>query len=55
MSDSKPKPDIATLLVHAGERKEKLEGQPVSTPIYASTTFTYDSNGNLTRIQGWCN
>jgi cystathionine gamma-synthase/methionine-gamma-lyase len=35
--------DIATRLVHAGERQAWPTGQPVSTPIYASTTYTYGS------------
>jgi len=35
--------DIATRLVHADERQRVPTGQPVSTPICASTTFTYDS------------
>ncbi len=34
---------INTQLVHAGERGASPQGKPVSTPIYASTTFTYDS------------
>ncbi len=37
------KHDITTKLVHAGERLEQPEAKPVSTPIYASATFTYDS------------
>lgn len=35
--------DIATELVHAGERRGIPAGQPVATPIYATTTFTYES------------
>lgn len=52
MRDKKQDFDIATLLVHAGERKVKLEGQPVSTPIYASTTFTYDSMEEIDQVFG---
>ena len=37
------KHDIKTRLVHAGERGPLPDGKPVSTPIYASATFTYDS------------
>lgn len=37
------KRDITTKLVHAGERLAQPEAKPVSTPIYASATFTYDS------------
>ncbi len=43
MTDETRKLDITTKLVHAGERQALPEGQPVSTPIYASATFTYDS------------
>jgi cystathionine beta-lyase/cystathionine gamma-synthase len=35
--------DLTTQLVHAGERGSKPTGKPVSMPIYASSTFTYDS------------
>jgi cystathionine gamma-synthase/methionine-gamma-lyase len=34
---------IATQLVHAGERRATPIGQPVATPLYATSTFTYDS------------
>jgi cystathionine beta-lyase/cystathionine gamma-synthase len=34
---------INTQLVHAGERSAAPRGKPVSTPIYATATFTYDS------------
>jgi cystathionine gamma-synthase/methionine-gamma-lyase len=34
---------INTQLVHAGERSAVPHGKPVSTPIYATATFTYDS------------
>jgi cystathionine beta-lyase/cystathionine gamma-synthase len=37
------KRDITTKLVHAGERRPLPDAQPVSTPIYASATFTYNS------------
>jgi len=42
--------DIATLLVHEGERKGKLTAAPVATPIYASTTFTYDSMAEIDQV-----
>lgn len=35
--------DIHTLLVHAGERQPARPGQPVSTPVYTTTTFTYEN------------
>lgn len=50
MADEKQNLDIATLLVHAGERKGKLAAEPVSTPIYASTTFTYDSMEEIDQV-----
>ena len=37
------KRDITTKVVHAGERRPLPDAQPVSTPIYASATFTYDT------------
>jgi cystathionine gamma-synthase/methionine-gamma-lyase len=44
--------DIATRLVHAGERLGTPTGQPVSTPIYASTTFTYGSMAEADAVLG---
>ena len=41
---------IATKLVHAGERLPVPEGQPVSTPIYASATFTYESMQEIDQV-----
>ena len=35
--------DITTKLVHSGERRALPDAMPVSTPIYASATFTYAS------------
>ena len=43
MTDQPNKRHIHTQLVHAGERQAPPAGQPVSTPIYASATFTYDT------------
>lgn len=43
MSDHPKKRHITTQLVHAGERQDPPAGQPVTTPIYASATFTYDT------------
>jgi cystathionine beta-lyase/cystathionine gamma-synthase len=42
--------DIATKLVHGGERQSLPHGQPVSTPIYASATFTYDSMQEIDQV-----
>src|SRR6266576_123605 len=43
MADEIEKLDITTQLVHGGERQALPNGRPVSTPIYATSTFTYDS------------
>jgi cystathionine beta-lyase/cystathionine gamma-synthase len=50
MADQKKDLDIATLLVHEGERKGKLAAEPVSTPIYASSTFTYKSMAEIDQV-----
>jgi cystathionine gamma-synthase/methionine-gamma-lyase len=42
--------DIATRVVHAGERRGFPTGMPVSTPIYASATFTYDSMAEVDKV-----
>lgn len=42
--------DITTKLVHAGERLPLPSGQPVSTPIYATSTFTYGSMQEIDRV-----
>lgn len=41
---------INTQLVHAGERGETPVGKPVSTPIYATATFTYDSMAEVDQV-----
>lgn len=41
---------INTQLVHAGERGVTPRGKPVSTPIYATATFTYDSMAEVDRV-----
>ncbi len=43
-------PDIATLLVHAGERTGVPVGLPVATPIYTTATFTYGSMAEMDRV-----
>src|SRR5258706_3676150 len=50
MSDAKDNLDLATRLVHAGERTETPPGQPTSTPIYASTTYTYESMTEIDQV-----
>src|SRR5690242_6779826 len=44
------KHDLTTRLVHAGERRPVPEGVPVSTPIYASATFTYDTMQEIDQV-----
>ena len=44
------KRDITTQLVHAGERRPLPDALPVSTPIYASATFTYDSMQDIDQV-----
>jgi cystathionine beta-lyase/cystathionine gamma-synthase len=50
MADEKDKLDIATQLVHTGERGGPPEGKPTSTPIYASATYTYDSMAEIDKV-----
>jgi cystathionine beta-lyase/cystathionine gamma-synthase len=44
--------DIATELVHAGERRPVPHGLPVSTPVYTTATFTYDSMEEVDKVFG---
>ena len=46
------KRDITTRLVHSGERGSLPEGKSVSTPIYASVTFTYDTMQEIDEVFG---
>jgi cystathionine beta-lyase/cystathionine gamma-synthase len=50
MAGEKEKLDITTQLVHAGERGAPPAGQPTSTPIYASATYTYDSMEEIDKV-----
>src|SRR5947209_20315963 len=50
MAGEKNKLDIATQLVHTGERGAPPEGKPTSTPIYASATYTYDSMAEIDQV-----
>ena len=50
MTRSKEELDLATQLIHAGERGSAPSGKPVSTPIYASSTFTYDSMEEVDQV-----
>lgn len=44
------KRDINTKLVHSGERRALPDAMPVSTPIYATATFTYDSMEEIDQV-----
>src|SRR2546423_7447692 len=42
--------DVATQLVHAGERLAPRPGVPVATPVHATATFTYDSMAEMDEV-----
>ncbi|MFN2577838.1 MAG: PLP-dependent aspartate aminotransferase family protein [Pyrinomonadaceae bacterium] len=42
--------DIATQVVHAGEKEKAPTGQPTTTPIYASATYTYESMEQMDKV-----
>lgn len=50
MNDDAKELDINTRLVHAGERQPLPGGQPVATPIYATSTFTYPSMQEIDQV-----
>src|SRR5258707_13316293 len=50
MANEREKLDITSQLVHAGERSAPPAGQPTSTPIYASATYTYDSMAEIDKV-----
>src|SRR5678816_1240166 len=50
MPDEPKKLDINTKLVHAGERLPLPGGTPSSTPIYATSTFTYPSMEEIDKV-----
>jgi cystathionine beta-lyase/cystathionine gamma-synthase len=50
MAEDKDNLDITTRLVHAGKCSEPPDGQPTSTPIYASATFTYESMAEIDQV-----
>lgn len=50
MSQSKEGRNITTQLVHAGERQPPPRGLAVSTPIYATSTFTYETMAEVDRV-----
>jgi len=50
MAGDKDNLDITTQLVHAGERTGSPSGQPTSTPIYASSTYAYESMEEIDQV-----
>ena len=44
--------DISTRVVHLGELREQPYGQPVSTPIYTSVSYVYDSMEEMDKVFG---
>jgi cystathionine beta-lyase/cystathionine gamma-synthase len=50
MADKPGEPDIATQLVHTGERAAKPKGTPTTTPIYAAATYTYRSMDEIDKV-----
>src|SRR6266540_3169337 len=50
MTGSKKEFGINTQMVHAGERGAPPQGKPISNPIYASATFTYDSMAEVDQV-----
>lgn len=50
MAKAKKSVGINTQLVHAGERGDTPHGKPVSMPIYATATFTYDSMAEVDQV-----
>jgi cystathionine beta-lyase/cystathionine gamma-synthase len=47
---AEPDRDIATQLVHAGERRPVPNGQPVSTPVYTTATYTYETMAEVDQV-----
>jgi len=50
MGDEENALDIATRLVHSGERQTPSDARSVATPIYATATFTYESMEEIDRV-----
>ena len=50
MAEPTNQPDIDTQLVHAGERQPAPNGQPVSTPVYTTATFTYETMAEVDQV-----
>lgn len=41
---------LETKLIHAGENRRETAGRPVSTPIYPTVTYTFDSMAEMDRV-----
>ncbi len=50
MPERKDKFDIATEVVRLGEESQPPNGRPTAPPIYASSTYTYDSMEEMDRV-----
>ena len=50
MADKPNEFDIATQVVHTGEREAPPAGRPTALPIYASATYTYDSMDEIDKV-----
>lgn len=52
MAEDERELDISTRVVHVGERAPAPVGLPTSTPLYATSTFTYDSMAEMDAVFG---
>lgn len=52
MTEEKKQWEVGSLVVHAGERQPAPAGVPVTTPVYATTTFTYSSLQEMDEVFG---
>lgn len=50
MTSEKHERDIKTQVVHAGVAPEPPTGTPVATPVYTTSTFTYDSMSEVDEV-----
>lgn len=52
MAEDEGELDIGTRVVHVGERAPAPVGRPTATPLYATSTFTYDSMAEMDAVFG---
>src|SRR6478752_3764592 len=52
MAGNKDTFDIATQVIHVGEKDKAPTGNPTSTPIYAAATYTYGSMEEMDKVFG---